>query len=72
MTHSITNRRYGADINVLERPNGRGYSLQQGPAHILLSFEEADELAKVLAGLRGERSAPGNARILRYTTSATP
>ena len=60
--------RRGAEISILERPNGRGYSIQQGPAHILISFAEADELAATLERLREERSTPGNARLIRYTS----
>lgn len=56
----------GADVIIAGRRNG-GYAIEQGASHILLTPNEAAELAAALIELTQPRVAtPSQARLMRY------
>lgn len=75
MIHTITTR--GADIHVMERPNG-GWTIQQGRSHVLVTTDDARQLSHILQLLLsptngGQAVGPASRKppIVRYRSPVT-
>lgn len=59
----------GTDVIIAGRRNG-GYAIEQGTSHILLTPDEAADLAAALTAIVAPRATtPAKARLLRYPIS---
>lgn len=64
MVRTINNG--GTDVHITERPRDNGWVIRQGHSHILVTDDEATQLAQALNDAVTEKHSPGRAHILRY------